>query len=257
MALLSASQAPAPVFRARTEQFGTDECPAYNVWPVEERYDYKDSDHDSAGVTLRLRVQCLVSATSDVDTAAEPLSVFAQQQIMADESLGSLVQDIALAETKWTIAGAAQDLMAFDMDFEVVYQAARANPSVNAFYYSGGSEVFTPTGTPLALTAGVSVSEGMAVAVLSGAGVPADSGNVTLPAIGVATSGAVFGAELQIQYSGPVAFTGWSFTTGLPVFVGSGGVLTQTAPTSGYLQVIGYPLSPTTLLIDIQDPIAL
>lgn len=118
-------------------------------------------------------------------------------------------------------------------------------------------DVITPPPTPTSLTAGVTVSQGLAVAVQAGAGVPADSGTLGLPAIAIATAGALGGADLSVQYSGPLAFSGWNFTTGEPVFVGPRGVLTQTPPSSGYLQVVGYPISATTLLIDIQEPITL
>lgn len=264
MDALSGSDTPATggVFRASTDQFCAEQTPAYNVWPVAEKMAQDDTDHEATKVTLHLRVQCLVTGSSDIDLLAEPLAVYAHQKIMADESLGSLVQDARLVESKWTIVGAQLDVMSLDLDFEVEYQIARANPTTNAFYYED-DPVYVPPSPPVSggsgptLLAGVSVSEGMAVAVFSGAGVPADAGLTSLPAIGVATAGAAPGAELSIQYSGPLTFTGWNFTTGLPVFVGAGGVLTQTAPTSGYLQAVGYPLTSTSLLVDIQDPISL
>lgn len=114
----------------------------------------------------------------------------------------------------------------------------------------------TPTESTevIELLAAATISAYFAVAS-SGANavIAADSNNVALPAIGINTGGVVTGAQATIQYAGPITFNGWNWTIGFPVFVGPGGALTQTAPSTGYLQSVGYPVSPTTLLIEIED----
>ncbi len=83
----------------------------------------------------------------------------------------------------------------------------------------------------------------------------ADSADVTKPAIGIASAGALTNAPVPVQYAGPLTYNGWNWALGVPVFVGPNGVLTQTQPTSGYIQAVGMPLSPTTLLIDLEEAV--
>jgi hypothetical protein len=130
------SPATGGTWRARTEQFTQDESPAFNVWPIDEKYSEDANDRDTLAVTLSLRVQCLVRSGAEVDLAAELLAVFAHQQIMADETLGGIVQDARLTGSKWTIAEGGQDVVALDLDFDVMYQISRADPTVNQFYQS-------------------------------------------------------------------------------------------------------------------------
>lgn len=153
IAALSGGGSPATggVFRSRTEQFENSQTPAYNVWPVEERLTQDDTDNAALKVTLRLRVQCLVAAQQEVDVVADPLAVYAHQVVMADESLGQLVQDARLVETKWSIVTGDTDVCSLDLDFEVEYQIFRADPTVNAFYYAvPGAVVAVPTSIVLA-----------------------------------------------------------------------------------------------------------
>jgi hypothetical protein len=75
--------------------------------------------------------------------------------------------------------------------------------------------------------------------------------------LGVTLGAAAQGAEVQIQGSGELTDTGWSWTPGALLFLGPLGLPTQTPPTSGVCLVIGIALSPTTILIRPQPPIAL
>lgn len=67
--------------------------------------------------------------------------------------------------------------------------------------------------------------------------------------VGIATGGAQAGANVTVQYAGPLTYNGWSFDVTKAVFLGPGGLATQTPPTTGFLQQIGIPLSATTLLV--------
>lgn len=49
----------------------------------------------------------------------------------------------------------------------------------------------------------------------------------------------------------------WNWSRGSPVFLGINGTLTQTPPSSGYLVSVAKVLSPQTLFIEIEEPIAL
>lgn len=107
------------------------------------------------------------------------------------------------------------------------------------------------------VTAASTISAYTGVALVNGDAVQADStqvgqqGNV----IGIATNGANAGGSVTVQYAGPLEYNGWNWTLGTPVFLGPNGVLTQQPPSSGFSQVIGIPVNPTTLLVQMQPAI--
>lgn len=94
----------------------------------------------------------------------------------------------------------------------------------------------------------VALSNGQAA--IADSSIPSQIGNV----IGVSKNGAAQGATVTVQYGGPVTYNGWDWTLGLPVFVGTTGRLTQTSPSSGFNQIIGFPINSTTLLVLLQSP---
>jgi hypothetical protein len=55
----------------------------------------------------------------------------------------------------------------------------------------------------------------------------------------------------------PITDSSWSWIRGSPVFLGPNGTLTQVAPGTNYLVVVAKVLSPTTLFIQIEEPIKL
>lgn len=67
--------------------------------------------------------------------------------------------------------------------------------------------------------------------------IPADSGSVG-SCIGVCTGGAA-GAIVSIQQRGTLSYTGWAWTVGRPVYVGSNGYLTQTPTLSQSILRVG------------------
>lgn len=122
--------------------------------------------------------------------------------------------------------------------------------------------ITAPPGSPistvstLTLTASTNISGYTAVATSNGQAVTASSSQPA-PVVGIATGGALAGSPLTVQYEGPISDTSWEWTFNQPIFIATNGVLTQTAPTAGYSQIIGYPINATSLLIDIQAPITL
>jgi hypothetical protein len=72
---------------------------------------------------------------------------------------------------------------------------------------------------------------------------------------GMTLGAAVDGGTVNVQRVGPVTFNGWSWSQGEPVFLGVDGLPTQTAPTSGFIQVIGHAEAPDTLYLQIEPPI--
>lgn len=75
--------------------------------------------------------------------------------------------------------------------------------------------------------------------------------------IGIALTAASDGGELKVRTYGEVTDGSWSWTPYANVFLGAGGVLTQTAPTSGYMLAVGRAVASNRLLIRIQPPINL
>lgn len=104
--------------------------------------------------------------------------------------------------------------------------------------------------------AAATISGYTAVAISNGQAVSADSATVANAGnvIGVAIGGVNAGALVTVQYLGPLTYNGWAWVLGKPVFVGAGGVLTQTPPTVGFDQIVGTPITPTSILLTLQYP---
>jgi hypothetical protein len=75
--------------------------------------------------------------------------------------------------------------------------------------------------------------------------------------IGISENAAVDGAPVTVKFSGEMTEPTWNWTPALPVFVGPGGVLTQAAPASGFLLVVGIAVSATSIVVAIKQPIIL
>lgn len=72
--------------------------------------------------------------------------------------------------------------------------------------------------------------------------------------LGVTNSAVLSGGSVIITISGELTEPSWSWSLG-KVYVGQNGMLTQTLPLSGFIQIIGVATSPTTLLIAPKVPI--
>lgn len=109
--------------------------------------------------------------------------------------------------------------------------------------------------------AGAAVSGHMGVAINSDGEVEyasCDSGLSSLSFIGVTTSAASSGADVPVRSSGEIEHGGWTWTPGLPVFLGLNGALTQTLPPGAlFCLVVGYAHAATRLLVNPQPPISL
>lgn len=75
--------------------------------------------------------------------------------------------------------------------------------------------------------------------------------------LGVTLTAADAGQPIDVQRSGAITDSAWSWTPGQRVYLGLGGALTATPPAAGFDVLIGTALSPTRLLLNLQDPIAL
>lgn len=70
---------------------------------------------------------------------------------------------------------------------------------------------------------------------------------------GVSMQSAAPGAIAQVRTAGPVTDSGWAWAPGL-VFCGPDGALTQSPSDTGWLLRVGRVLSPTSFIVDIDDP---
>jgi hypothetical protein len=74
--------------------------------------------------------------------------------------------------------------------------------------------------------------------------------------LGITTKSATTNANIQVQRSDVIEDNFWSFVPGR-VYLGVNGTLTQTHPTDGFDLQVGVAVSPTRLVLNIQDPIEL
>jgi len=111
----------------------------------------------------------------------------------------------------------------------------------------------------LQLPASVTISANTAVAVVNGQLVPAQSGVAAQlgNVVGISSNGGQTGTLIDVQQSGEMSLSSWNWVLGQPVYVGPNGPLTQTPPSSGFLQVVGVPLSATSISIGLQPPISI
>jgi hypothetical protein len=85
----------------------------------------------------------------------------------------------------------------------------------------------------------------------------ADAGDVATAAaaIGVTTGAADQDADATIQTYGSLSEPSWSWTPGLPIYLGSAGQLTQTPPAVGAVRQIAIAETTTQIFIDPQPEI--
>ncbi|TLX54858.1 hypothetical protein DN824_20460 [Stutzerimonas nosocomialis] len=113
-------------------------------------------------------------------------------------------------------------------------------------------------GSALQRLAGITVSALQAVYEQSGLVRPLDyrdEAHIDL-LLGITLTAATAGAAVNVQRSGAIEDSGWSWTPGR-VWLGASGALTQIPPADGYCVLIGSATSATRLLLNLQDPIDL
>lgn len=107
---------------------------------------------------------------------------------------------------------------------------------------------------PLVFTANEDISAFIPVfSTLTGVGVAKVSEPVNISKlIGISVTAALSGSNITVQNSGKVTNATWSWVEG-SIYLGEG-VLTQTPPNSGILQLIAVALSATEIIMDIKQP---
>jgi len=73
--------------------------------------------------------------------------------------------------------------------------------------------------------------------------------------LGLTTAAVLAGSETNVTLMGEVTESSWSWDTAKPIYLGVVGTLTQTVPTSGFVMKIGYPITSTSMMIDLGIPL--
>lgn len=127
--------------------------------------------------------------------------------------------------------------------------------------FVGRSEIVQPTlvnEDAISLPTGIALSGHRAIATNAlGALEYADNLN---PAhansvLGITVRAFQVGEMAEIIVEGKVEESSWNWIPGKSIFLSANGTLTQTVPQSGFLLAIGKALSPTKVLIEVQQPI--
>lgn len=145
-----------------------------------------------------------------------------------------------------------------DSDLLLVYQSGQTR-KLPASLIGSSAPASSPTLT-VSVTAGVALSGHKAVVMAAGGAVYADAATATHRGrvLGITTGAASSGAAVEVATAGPLTEPSWAWMPDLPVYLGSGGALTQTVPTGGgTLQILGIAITATTLQIHLREPIAL
>lgn len=116
----------------------------------------------------------------------------------------------------------------------------------------GGSALQYPAGVALSGHRMV-VLDAAEQAIYADKDTPAHAGKV----LGMTTGAAALGDIATIQTGGEMTEPSWAWTLDTPVWLGSNGLLTQTAPASGFSLIIGFPITATKMFVDLREPIFL
>ncbi len=112
-------------------------------------------------------------------------------------------------------------------------------------------------GSGLTHTAGVSLGGHRAV-VLNAAEEAIYADNTTLThadkVLGITTGAVTAGQAASIRTTGEITEPSWAWALDQAIFLGVDGMLTQTPPSSGFLLVMGFPISATKMFLAIGEP---
>ena len=131
----------------------------------------------------------------------------------------------------------------------VTLEFSNENPSVSII--SLGNQYEVNQNITKIVEAGQTISGNTVVSVFDNIASYADKDTNVSGQIGVAMNAAMQNSNIEVTFSGVVTEPTWNFTNN-PIFLGSNGQLTQEKPTSGTVVLIGYPITSTSFLINIQ-----
>lgn len=74
---------------------------------------------------------------------------------------------------------------------------------------------------------------------------------------GITKGAALIGSTVIVQRSSELEEPSWSWVVGIPIWLSTAGLLTQSPPSSGFSLILGFPITSTKLFINIREPIFL
>lgn len=84
----------------------------------------------------------------------------------------------------------------------------------------------------------------------------ADNPDHSARVIGITLGAATTGSPVTVQSTGSVTELSWTWTPDDDIYLGLNGVLTQTIPpTAAFAQRVGYAVSPTSMWVDLGEPV--
>lgn len=84
-----------------------------------------------------------------------------------------------------------------------------------------------------------------------------DTANDKFKVLGITTGAVNSGETATVTTYGEMTESSWNWTSGTPVFLSTNGLMTQTAPTTGFRTIIGIPLTSTSMFVNISEPIVI
>lgn len=75
--------------------------------------------------------------------------------------------------------------------------------------------------------------------------------------LGISTNAVNVGDTVTIISYGPLEEPSWAWDMAKLLFLGDTGIIVQDPPATGFSIQVGFPLSPTSIFVDIQRPIQL
>lgn len=120
-----------------------------------------------------------------------------------------------------------------------------------------------PSGGSALSVVAASAIGGHRVVVLDSAGAPVYADNTNSSHVhkvfGITLNAGNSGDTISCVRSGEVVESTWNWTLDLPIFLGTNGLLTQTAPANPavFSQIVGFPVNATTLFVSLREPFLL
>jgi hypothetical protein len=129
LTVLNANGTPCTWFRCRQDEFQLGELPAGNVFPEQETNTI-DAKEDAAVLTIVI-AGIVATAQDPVDDAADAILIWAEKQLMADQTLGGLAVWIEKKGTQWFMEQKGTEQCGAIMKFDVNYRTALTDSTAN------------------------------------------------------------------------------------------------------------------------------
>ena len=170
--------------------------------------------------------------------ADKKISQLPNTSVLQDTDIFPFVRTTGNAKTNWTISWG---------NFKNLTGGAGVGGAIS----NGGSVLIAGENIP---------GHTIVVMDVSGAVMIADVTNPVHASttIGITDSAAVTGAQVTVISTGElITHSGWNFIPNYPVYIGTGGTVTQTDIGTIFSKVVGMAVSPTSVVVSIQPAVFL